>query len=166
MAGIVAGALVCGVPWWYWRQGGEGPPVNDITTDTADPPRFVALLPLRKGAPNPADYPGTRAAARQRTLYPDIAPVRLPASPSIAFEPCARAAQSLGWEIVAAVPAEGRIEAIDTTFFFGFKDDVAIRVTADGAASRVDVRSKSRVGRRDFGTNAKRIRAFFGRLTM
>ena len=64
------------------------------------------------------------------------------------------------WDIVAADPAQGRIEATATTLLFGFKDDVAIRITPDGAGSRVDVRSLSRVGRSDFGTNAKRVRAY------
>ena len=72
--------------------------------------------------------------------------------------------RALGWEIVASVPAEGRIEAIDTTLLFGFKDDVVIRVAADAAGSRVDIRSASRVGRSDFGTNARRVRAFIEKL--
>jgi uncharacterized protein (DUF1499 family) len=70
------------------------------------------------------------------------------------------AARAQGWEIVAAVPAEGRIEATDTTRFFGFKDDIVIRVKAEGAGSRVDVRSLSRVGKSDVGKNASRIRAY------
>ena len=81
-----------------------------------------------------------------------------------AFARSLRTAQALGWEIVAAVPAEGRIEATDTTLLFGFKDDVVIRVTGDGPGSRVDVRSASRVGRSDFGTNARRVRAYLDRL--
>ncbi|MEX2241047.1 MAG: DUF1499 domain-containing protein [Burkholderiales bacterium] len=66
----------------------------------------------------------------------------------------------MGWEIVATDAAAGRIEATDTTFWFGFKDDVVIRVEGDGAGSRVDVRSVSRVGVGDVGANAKRIRAY------
>jgi uncharacterized protein (DUF1499 family) len=70
----------------------------------------------------------------------------------------------MGWEIVAADAAAGRIEATDTTFFFGFKDDVVIRIEPDAVGSRIDVRSVSRVGTSDVGTNAKRIRAYLGRL--
>jgi uncharacterized protein (DUF1499 family) len=67
----------------------------------------------------------------------------------------------VGWQIVATAPAQGRIEATDSTFWFGFKDDVVIRVSdAGNQGSRIDVRSKSRVGRNDFGTNAKRVRAY------
>ena len=54
----------------------------------------------------------------------------------------------------------GVIEATDTTFWFGFKDDVVIHVRPADGGSRVDVRSLSRVGVGDAGTNAKRIRAY------
>ena len=74
------------------------------------------------------------------------------------------AAEAVGWEIVKSDPKAGRIEAVATTFWFGFKDDVVVRVTPAGSGSRVDVRSKSRVGRGDSGTNARRIQAYFERL--
>ena len=70
----------------------------------------------------------------------------------------------MGWEIAAAVPQELRIEAIDTSLLFGFKDDVVIRVTSQADGSRVDVRSLSRVGGSDFGVNAKRVNNFMAKL--
>jgi uncharacterized protein (DUF1499 family) len=70
----------------------------------------------------------------------------------------------MGWEIIAAVPTDGRIEATATTRWFRFKDDVVIRVTPQPAGSRIDVRSTSRLGRSDLGTNAKRVRAYFAAL--
>jgi uncharacterized protein (DUF1499 family) len=70
----------------------------------------------------------------------------------------------MGWEIVAAEPASGRIEATATTFWFGFKDDIVVRVTPAEGGSRVDVRSVSRVGRSDVGTNAQRIEAYLTRI--
>ena len=82
------------------------------------------------------------------------------ATPADAFKRALQAARDMGWEIVAADAAAGRIEATDTTFWFGFKDDVVIRVEADGAGSRVDLRSVSRVGVGDVGANAARIRAY------
>jgi hypothetical protein len=72
--------------------------------------------------------------------------------------------QLMRWAAFAGLAAAGRIEATDTTFWFGFKDDVVIRVEADGAGSRVDVRSVSRVGVGDVGTNATRIRAYLQKL--
>ena len=74
------------------------------------------------------------------------------------------AAEAMGWEIAKSDPKAGRIETVATTFWFGFKDDVVVRVTPAGSGSRVDVRSKSRVGRGDSGTNARRIQAYFERL--
>jgi uncharacterized protein (DUF1499 family) len=70
----------------------------------------------------------------------------------------------MGWEIVAADPAARRIEATDQTFWFGFKDDVVIRLTAADGGTVLDVRSKSRVGRGDVGTNARRIRSYLDRV--
>jgi len=84
--------------------------------------------------------------------------------PDQAYSRALAAAAGLGWEIVAAVPAEGRIEATDTTPWFGFKDDVVIRIRPQGTASRVDIRSKSRVGTSDRGANAARIDGCLDRL--
>lgn len=140
------------------------PHIHDITTDTADPPEFVAVLPLRADAPNPPEYAGEEIAVQQRAAYPDIQPLRLPLAPVQAFERALATADSQGWHIVAAALPEGRIEATATTFWFGFKDDVVIRVTPDNGGSRIDMRSKSRVGGSDVGANAARIRAFFADL--
>jgi uncharacterized protein (DUF1499 family) len=162
---ILLGLGAAALPFQLRRSAGKVPPIHDITTDTEDPPAFLAVLPLRAGAPNPAEYPGAEVAAQQRTAYPDIQPVRLAMAPDAAFAEVRRAATAMGWTIVAAVPAEGRLEAYAMTPFFGFVDDVVVRIRADGDGSRVDVRSKSRVGRSDVGTNAKRIRAFVAELT-
>jgi len=153
-------AAVAAVPVGYLRTAGRVPPIHDITTDPDDPPRFVAVLPLRRGAPNSADYAGAALAAQQRAGYPDLGPARLAAPPDQVFARAVEIARGLGWQIVAAVPAEGRLEATDRTRWFGFRDDVVVRVTAEGTGTRVDVRSVSRVGRSDLGTNARRIRRF------
>jgi uncharacterized protein (DUF1499 family) len=162
--GLVLALGAVAVPWQIQRSGMTKPPIHDITTDTDDPPPFVAVVPLRRDARNPVVYGGPEIAAQQRNAYPDIAPATLPLPPAQAFERAERAARAQGWDIVAAVPAEGRIEATDTTRWFGFKDDVVIRVRPEGAGSRVDVRSVSRIGRGDVGANARRIREFLHRL--
>jgi uncharacterized protein (DUF1499 family) len=138
--------------------------IHDITTDTDHPPQFVALRAIREKSPNGPEYGGEKIANQQRAAYPDIQPMMLGDSPRAAFERALGAARAMGWEIVAAVPEEGRIEATATTPLLRFKDDVVVRVTAAEAGSRVDVRSKSRFGRSDLGTNAKRIRAYFATL--
>lgn len=154
------GALAAGVPW-YWRNRARSvPPIHDITTDTADPPAFVAVLPLRAGAPNPAEYGGEEIAAAQQQAYPDVRPLILPLAPDAALTQALAAARRAGWEIVAADSAAGRIEATATTGWFGFKDDVVVRIQPADGGSRIDVRSVSRVGKSDVGANAERIRSY------
>jgi uncharacterized protein (DUF1499 family) len=160
LAGLVIGAVVFGVPWSYLRAAQAVPPIHDITTDTEDPPVFVAVLPLRADASNPPAYGGEEVAAQQRAAYPAIRPVDVALPPEQCFEEALATAIDEGWEIVAAVPSEGRIEATDTTLWWGFKDDVVIRIRPEAAGSRLDIRSKSRVGIGDVGTNAARIEAF------
>ena len=162
---LLLGALGLGlgaafVPWYALQQARALPPIHDITTDTGRPPQFVAILPLRAGAPNPAAYGGVDVARAQVGAYPDLRTRRMDATRADAFNRALQVARDLGWEIVAADAAAGRIEATDTTFWFGFKDDVVVRVEADGAGSRIDVRSVSRVGVGDVGANARRIRAY------
>ncbi len=164
LAGIIIGLLTAGIPWSWLRTVKQVPYIHDISTDTENPPKFIAVLPLRKDAANPAEYGSADIAAQQRKGYPDIAPLRLTVPPDRAFEQALQAARDSGWEIVAAKREERRIEATDTTFWFGFKDDVVIRITPEEGGSRVDVRSLSRVGRSDVGTNAKRVRAYFRKL--
>jgi uncharacterized protein (DUF1499 family) len=163
--GLAALALVFALaaflpPFLFRRSAQSVPPIHDVTTDTDNPPPFVAVLEHRQGASNPAEYGGPEIAAQQRKGYPDLRPVTLADPPARAFERALEAARGQGWEIVAAVPAEGRIEATDTTRWFGFKDDVVVRVKPEGTGSRVDVRSLSRVGKSDVGKNASRIRAY------
>ena len=137
------------------------PRIHDITTDTDNPPQFVALRAVREKSPNGPEYGGEKIARQQKAGYPDIQPFMLGEPPARAFERALAAARSMGWDIAAASPEDGRIEATATTRWFRFKDDVVIRVTPAATGSRIDVRSKSRLGRSDLGTNAKRIRAYF-----
>jgi uncharacterized protein (DUF1499 family) len=161
----VLGILAFTVPNLWVHQARGVPPIHDISTDTTDPPSFNAVLMARGTAPNSAIYGGRDIAEQQQRAYPDIRPVTLDVTPRQAFERALDAARAMGWIIVAAEPGEGRIEATATTRWFGFKDDVVVRVRpAGGGASRVDVRSVSRVGQSDVGANATRIRAFLSRL--
>lgn len=157
---LAIGIIAALVPWRWRDVASSVPPIHDISTDLDRPPEFVAVLPLRAEAPNSARHGGAEVAAAQREAYPDIQPVQLAAPPATAFAQALEAALSMGWEIVAADSATGRIEATATTRWFGFKDDVVIRVEPAEGGSRVDVRSVSRVGRGDVGTNARRIREY------
>ena len=148
----------------WLRQGQVSPLIHDITTDTVNPPEFVAVLPLRADAPNPPEYGGAEIAEKQLAAYPEIQTLALDLSPAEALAIAEGAAREMGWEIIEVAPGEGRLEAVDTTPWFGFKDDVVVRITQDGDTALVDVRSKSRLGLSDVGTNARRIRRFLARM--
>jgi len=164
LVSLVIGLVVVGIPWNMKRTAQQVPPIHDITTDTQEPPRFVAILPLRKNAPNSAEYVGAVIAVQQQVAYADLRPLVLNVSLEQAFSKALAAARDMGWEIVEAKQQEGRIEATDTTFWFGFKDDVVVRVVPADQGSRIDVRSVSRVGKSDVGANAGRIRAYLERV--
>ncbi len=166
LAGLLAAALGFigyNIPAQQQAIARSVPPIHDITTDTADPPEFVAILPLRADAPNPPEY-DPEVAAQQQEGYPDLSSITLDVPPYAAFEQALAAAESMGWDMVVDDAINGRIEATDTTFWYGFKDDVVIRIRPDGSGSRIDVRSKSRVGGSDVGANAQRIREYTSRL--
>ncbi|MBL0165188.1 MAG: DUF1499 domain-containing protein [Xanthomonadales bacterium] len=162
--GVVLGLAATVMPLLGAYTAKTVPFIHDISTDTTRPPEFVAILPLRADAPNPAAYGGPEVAAAQKAGYPDLRTQMLDLSPADTFARAERAARDMGWEVVAAVPEAGRLEATDTTFWYGFKDDIVIRIEPEGAASRIDIRSVSRVGKSDVGKNAARIRAFIDRL--
>jgi len=163
-AGLVLGLAVVAVPSAVVLSARGKPPINDITTDTDSPPPFVAILPERAGAPNSPDYGGSKVAEQQRRAYPDIQPLVLPIEAGAAFDRVSSVIGDLGWRVVAADRASGRIEAVDTTIWFGFKDDIVVRITPRDGGSRIDMRSKSRVGVGDLGTNAARVRDLLARL--
>lgn len=164
LLGLALSLTLVWVPLDFYYTGQRLPPIHDITTDTENPPAFVAVLPLRRNAPNPPSYGGARIARLQRAAYPHLNP-RVYAAPFLrVFENALAAAREMGWAIAAALPEEGRIEATDTTLLFGFRDDIVIRIRTEEKGARLDIRSKSRVGRRDFGKNAKRIEAFLKRM--
>lgn len=165
-AGLILGTILVYVPWQYNRLRSTVPRIHDITTDTDNPPEFAAVLAAR-AAENAATaiYEGPELARSQKAAYPDLAPLELFSPPAKAFEQALAVARSMpGWTIVASDPASGRIEASQTSRWFGFTDDIVIRVAPHGSGSRVDMRSLSRQGRSDFGVNAARIRAYMGAL--
>jgi len=149
VAALMLGAASAAVPLDFLRRVKTLPYINDITTDTEQPPQFAS----------PKTYQ-SHFAELQQIGYPDLHPLELTVSPAQAFARAVKIATGLGWEITTVDERTGRIEAVVTTRWFGFKDDVVIRITPAGAGSRVDMRSKSRFGRSDVGTNAHRIQDF------
>jgi len=164
--GLAAGAVLAYVPWQYNHRLNTLPRIHDVTTDTENPPAYVAALPAR-AAENaaPATYAGQEIAEQQKAAYPDLAPLKAGLPPERAFRRALDTAKAMpGWTVVAADPAAGRIEARQTSRWFRFTDDIVIRVAAETHGSRIDMRSESRQGRSDFGVNADRIRAYMATL--
>jgi uncharacterized protein (DUF1499 family) len=161
--GLVAGLTAFVIPtWWQWRMK-RLPGIHDISTDLENPPAFSAVVSARAGAPNGLER-GPAVTQQQREGYPDLAPLTL-AEPFEQVLARARAtAEGLGWTIVNVDERAGLLEASHTTRWFGFTDDIAVRVTPWGTGSRIDVRSVSREGRTDAGRNADRVRSFLATL--
>ena len=147
---FLLGVASAAVPLDTVRRVKTLPYINDITTDTDNPPQFS----LAK------EYP-VHFGELQQIGYPEVRPLLLAVPPKQAFARAIDTARAMGLEVTVVDEKAGRFEAVATTLWFGFKDDIAIRVTAAGDGSRIDMRSRSRVGRSDVGTNAKRIREFF-----
>ena len=134
------------------------PPINDISTDTDDPPRFVAILEIESNRGRDMAYPGPDFAAAQHGAYSDLEPLRFDEEPAALLARGEASMQALGFQVHALDLDAGRIEASDSTWIFGFVDDVVVRVRPAPGGSRLDIRSKSRDGKGDLGANAARIR--------
>lgn len=159
LVGVVAG-LVPVVFFAVVIISGHGlPMIHDISTDLTDPPVFVTAPTMKRDALNSLDFDPATAPLQQQA-FPDLHGIETNESPAAAFEHAKLVAQTLGWEIYANDAAAGRIEAVETTKLFGFKDDVVIRIRPRDGGSRIDLRSVSRVGGGDMGANAGRIGRF------
>jgi uncharacterized protein (DUF1499 family) len=159
---LLIDAAILAYPAYLGLQYRKLPPIHDITTDPIDPPRFEALARLRAGeGTNPAVYAGLYSAEQQRIAYPEIETVELEVPPQRAYEITLALINKRKWRVVderaPQARREGRIEAISQTLIMGFREDVSIRIKADGDDSRVDIRSASRYFDSDLGSNAARV---------
>ena len=158
---MLIGVAILAYPAYLGTKAYRLPAIYDITTDPIDPPKFEAVARLRPREANPTLYAGLRAAELQKAAYPDVEPLIVTATPQVAYDAAVAVITKLKWRIVDARSPlgrrEGRIEAVARTPILGFRDDVVVRIRPDPDGTRVDMRSTSRYGRHDFGTNAKRI---------
>lgn len=136
------------------------PFIHHVSTDTTNPPKFEAIVALRGESSNPLEYDREKLALLQKAAYPKVQPIISELNTEQAFTRAVDTAMSLGWEVEAKNAEQGIIEAVDTTLLWAFKDDVVIRIQATTTGSKIDLRSISRVGGTDLGTNAKRIETF------
>lgn len=165
---ILIGTAILAYPGYLAVRAARLPLLTDITTDPADPPRFDTIARLRPRNANSIVYDASRATPLQQAAYPDIEPLQVSVGPQQAYEAALAVINKHKWRVVdlrppqAAGRREGVIEAVARTPILGFRDDVVVRIRFDQEGSRVDVRSASRYGRTDFGTNAARIRRLLG----
>ena len=157
LALCIVGCVVA-IPLMSILSAVGAPAIHDITTDMLDPPRFVEAV--QYVTPGRTVYGGDELSNQQREAYPDITPIMVAKSPDEAFSLALEVARDMGWENIVSNAGEQRIEATDTTWWFGFVDDIVIRIRSEEIGSRIDVRSLSRVGVGDLGENAARIRRF------
>ncbi|MFL9823341.1 DUF1499 domain-containing protein [Rhodoplanes sp. SY1] len=161
---LALGAALIAYPSYLGYKASKLPMIADITTDALDPPRFEAIARLRTRQANPVLYAGLYTAEQQRAMWPDIEPLMVNVPPEAAYEATMALVTKRKWRVVnARSPQAGRrdgfIEAVALTPIMAFRDDVAIRIRAVGPGSRIDMRSASRYGRIDFGSNAARVRS-------
>ena len=161
-AAIGIGLALIAYPAYLGTRAYKLPMINDITTDPLDPPRFDVLARLRPRGT--VEYAGLYAAELQRQAYPDIEPLNVNSAPQAAYDAAMAVIVRRKWRVVVDRPPQpprrdGVIEAVARTAIMGFRDDIALRVRRDDDGARIDVRSASRYGRHDFGTNAARIRS-------
>lgn len=149
--------IAIAVPLAMMNKGKSVPAIHDITTDLINPPSFIAILPLRADAPNPAEYQGEEIASQQREAYPDLQTQTYKQSTDQVFDAALASVKAMGLEVVSAEKNSGIIEAYEKTTWFGFIDDVVIRIQGSADMTILDARSKSRVGKSDLGKNAERL---------
>jgi uncharacterized protein (DUF1499 family) len=162
---LLLGLALIAYPLYVGIKAYRLPAIYDVTTDPIDPPRFEAIARLRPRDANSVTYAGLYTAEQQRVAYSDIEPDLTTASPQEAYDAVLKVIGKRKWHVVdarppqAAAPRDGLVEAIARTPLLGFRDDVVVRVRATQQGARIDVRSASRYGRHDLGTNAERVRA-------
>ena len=158
MIGVALSAVVLVVMGSQFMAAGSVPAIHNISTDTDNPPQFDKLVAVREAEnANPLEYDADTLADQQKAAYPQVKPLISQVSQGEMVNRAAMVLADMGMEVVDTNAAAGRVEATDTTFWFGFKDDVVVRVRAEGSGSVVDIRSVSRVGQSDLGKNAERI---------
>ena len=162
---LLIGLALIAYPLYVGIKAYRLPAIYDVTTDPIDPPQFEAIARLRPRDANPVTYAGLYTAEQQRVAYSDIEPDLTTASPQEAYDAVLKVIGKRKWHVVdarppqAAAPRDGLVEAVARTPILGFRDDVVVRVRATREGARIDVRSASRYGRHDIGTNAERVRA-------
>ena len=161
---LLVGVAILAYPAWFGVKAYRLPAIYDITTDPIDPPRFEQIARLRPREANPIVYAGLRAAELQKAAYPNVEPLIVSSTPQVAYDAAMQVITKRKWRIMAERPPQagrrdGQIEAIARTPIMGFREDVSLRIRTTRGGVRIDVRSASRYGRHDLGSNASRVKS-------
>jgi hypothetical protein len=173
VSAVLIGLALIAYPAYLGVRARQLPAIYDVTTDPIDPPQFDAIARLRPRDANPIAYQGLYAAEQQRAVYPDIEPDDTSVAPQRVFDVAMKIITKRRWRIVDAQPPrvsdagagsdprgaqDGIIEAVARSLILGFPEDVVVRIRPTSDGTRIDVRSASRYGRNDLGSNAARVR--------
>ena len=167
--GLFLGLIVLSLPAIGAWKVITYPRLSDVSTDLDDPPAFDRAVADRGPGAQPIADPSDDEAELQRDAYPDIVPRHYSVGPQRVFDDALAIVTDRGWRILAShrpdeTDETGRIEAVALTLFFGFSQDVVMRIEPDAEGALVDMRSAARSGAHDLGADAARIRDFFGDL--
>jgi len=150
-------ALICLAPFGYLGfQATRYPLVGEVSTDYADP------LQLSSGIRVAPTATALREVIAQ--TFPNARSRSYPIEATEMFTVVSRLVEAQGWEVRTrrAPPTAldtGQLNAIAVTLF-GWRDEVAIRVSGTAQGSTVDMRSVPLVSLHDFGENGRRIEEF------
>ena len=178
VAAVLIGLALIAYPAYLGVRAYQLPAIYDVTTDPIDPPQFDAIARLRPRDANPIAYEGLYAAELQHAAYSDVEPEDTTATPQEAFNAAMKVITKRRWRVVDVRPPQdlgathvsdsrtpdlptardGIIEAVARSPILGFPEDVVVRVRVTSDGTRIDVRSASRYGRSDLGSNAERVR--------
>lgn len=167
LTALLISLMIFAVPFYHLPNLIKLPAINDITTDLLSPPKFKKVALLRDTEANSINYPGSLFISAQVKAYPDISTLMLERSNRDSYTLVHGVIQDLGWKIVSEQQPDktlntGYIEAVDRSRLLGFSDDIVVRIKGGADFARIDMRSASRYGRHDLGSNANRIREMFG----
>ena len=143
-------------------HGASAPPINDITTDPGNPPQFVAAVTAGENTGKDLTWP-TLFREVQAGAWPELGPLEIAQPPATVYATALQLVKARGWTVTRQQNAgdDHAIEAESRTALFRFVDDVVIRMTpTESGGTRIDMRSRSRVGKGDMGANAARILVF------
>ncbi|TNE65549.1 MAG: DUF1499 domain-containing protein [Alphaproteobacteria bacterium] len=150
--------------WTTYSHASSAPALHDITTNLEDPPQFAQLPAAADGTPVQGGRESAEYRALHQSQYSDLASMKLAAPPADAAAKALQVASSEGWKIVASDLANGRIEAVTESRWFGFRTRLVVRVRANAAGSLLDIRAVSEMGVGDWGIGAALIRSYMNAL--